>query len=250
MQEHETPVIRLPESTGSRPARKKKYRARVLYVAPTAARDTFKDEPSCFLGISLENPQFSPAKVESMLEWISRRFDSCTLLVGDSMHRLTLEATRGLSREEATGVAARLGDDFIQSHVATVEKFAPKCRFEFLRCSEVVETASFAMYSQRIRHYFDSHSSFRESVASFGRNYHRKVWDKLSEEERQKRIENSCNYFLEEFAIFCVLREYGTRVFAYPGSFSTLIEVSNGEHEGIEPMLRELIIVSLSLRKR
>ncbi len=235
---------------GEPQARKKKYRTRVLYVAPEEQRETFKQHGRCFLGISLENSQFTRAKFASMVEWVSRRFQECTLLVGDSMHRITLETTRKMPLCQAREHALRLGTEFIENEGTAVDAFRDACKFSFLRCSSIVETDLFATHYQMIRGFFDTNDKFRESVESFGKTYHRKHWESLSEAEREYRIQRSCDYFLEEFAIFTVLREQGIRVFAYPGSFSTLNEVANGEHDGVDPMLRDLTIVSLSLRKR
>lgn len=60
----------------------------------------------------------------------------------------------------------------------------------------------------------------------------------------------SSDYFLEEFAIFCCLKERGLTVMLYPGSFDTLYEIAAGEHPGAPKELRDLIVVSLQLRGR
>lgn len=60
----------------------------------------------------------------------------------------------------------------------------------------------------------------------------------------------SSDYFLEEFAVFCCLRDSGLPVMIYPGSFGTLSEIAAGEHEGAPKQLRDLIVVSLQLRGR
>jgi tRNA-dependent cyclodipeptide synthase len=74
-----------------------RYRAKIDGVSPASRRDTFEQHEECFLGISLENSNFVRAKLAGIVEWIARRFARCTVLVGDSIHRITLEATRGLA---------------------------------------------------------------------------------------------------------------------------------------------------------
>ncbi|WP_407285288.1 hypothetical protein [Streptomyces sp. BP-8] len=69
-------------------------------------------------------------------------------------------------------------------------------------------------------------------------------------EELERRIRRSSDYFLEEFAVFCCLKERGLQVMLYPGSFDTLYEIAEGRHEGAPKELRDLIVVSLQLRGR
>ncbi|WP_328546229.1 hypothetical protein [Streptomyces platensis] len=68
--------------------------------------------------------------------------------------------------------------------------------------------------------------------------------------ERNWNDGSSGPYFLEEFAIFCCLKDSGLPVMLYPGSFGTLSEIAAGEHEGAPKQLRDLIVVSLRLRGR
>jgi len=77
------------------------YRAKVDFVSPQNRRDTFELEYECFLGVSLGNRNFEPVRFHSLLEWVSRRFSKCKILVGDSIHRLTLESCSGMSAHEA-----------------------------------------------------------------------------------------------------------------------------------------------------
>jgi tRNA-dependent cyclodipeptide synthase len=71
-----------------------RYRTKIDFVSPQNRRDTFELEYECFLGVSLENRNFEPARFHSLLEWVSRRFSKCKILIGDSIHRLTLESSR------------------------------------------------------------------------------------------------------------------------------------------------------------
>ncbi|MFG2863781.1 hypothetical protein [Streptomyces sioyaensis] len=87
-------------------------------------------------------------------------------------------------------------------------------------------------------------------LEAFGRDYHSKNSGGAPEAELERRIRMSSDYFLEEFAVFCCLRDSGLPVMIYPGSFGTLSEIAAGEHEGAPKQLRDLIVVSLQLRGR
>ncbi|MFC0843953.1 hypothetical protein ACFH04_09540 [Streptomyces noboritoensis] len=85
---------------------------------------------------------------------------------------------------------------------------------------------------------------------AFGRAYHAKHSPTVSAAERQRRIDASSAYFLEEFAVFCCLTRRGLPVMVYPGQFSTLAEIAAGRHPQAPGELRDLTFVSLRLQGR
>jgi tRNA-dependent cyclodipeptide synthase len=228
----------------------RRYRAEVHFVSPPTARKSFEEHDTCFLGVSLENQNFTPPKFKALVIWVSRRFANCAVLVGDGIHRITLEMARSMSPATASIEAVQLGDEFIKENSAVLNEFREQTDFWFLKCSDVQRSAAYADYHRRLRGYFEDNEEFRESVYEFGRNYHRNRSDGLAEAELRFRIGRSCDYFLEEFAIFCCLKERGLPVMVYPGSFSTLREVACGIHPGVPAELRDLIVVSLDLKGR
>lgn len=226
------------------------YRAKIDSVSPASRRDTFEQHEECFLGISLENSNFVRAKLSGIVEWIARRFARCTVLVGDSIHRITLETTRGLAPDAALAEGLRLGREFTDRTRDVFDGFADRTRFSFLTCGEVQTTAAYAAYHDQLVELYRTDERFRASVESFGRKYHAKHSTGMSEAELERRIQRSSDYFLEEFAIFACLRQQGTQVMVYPGSFSTLAEIADGQHPDAPQELRDLVVVSLSLRGR
>nr|VFK00598.1 MAG: hypothetical protein BECKLFY1418A_GA0070994_11204 [Candidatus Kentron sp. LFY] len=66
----------------------------------------------------------------------------------------------------------------------------------------------------------------------------------------EQSIRRSVDYFLEEFAVFACLNQQGLPVMVYPGSFSTLSEITSGMHPGAPREIRDLIVVSLRLKGR
>ncbi|MGD3110631.1 tRNA-dependent cyclodipeptide synthase [Streptomyces sp. YGL11-2] len=241
--------LAVPKQTSS-PSRRRRYQTDVSFVSPISSLNSFEEHGSCFLGISLENSNFRPAKVRSMAEWISRKFPQCTVLVGDSIHRITLESTRGLRPPEALAEASRLGREFIDEHAHIFYEFQERTDFTFINCSEVQARDSYHDYHRVLRDWFTQDVTFRTSLEAFGRRYHSKNSDGAPAVEVERRIRMSLDYFLEEFAVFCCLKDSGLPVLLYPGSFGTLTEIAAGEHEGAPKQLRDLIVVSLKLRGR
>lgn len=232
------------------PTRRTRYKAEIASVSPATSRTTFEQHDSCFLGVSLENSNFTTAKLTSMVRWISRRFARCTVLVGDSIHRLTLESTRGMTAGDARDRALELGRQFLDHERNVFEEFSDATTFTFLNCSDVQTGQECAEFYGELRTFFEKDEVFRSSVESFGRAYHRKHSSGISEAEWEHRIRMSSEYFLEEFAIFSCLKRQGLPVMVYPGSFSTLSEIARGEHPGAPEELRDLIVVSLHLKGR
>lgn len=214
------------------PARRRRYKAEIGFVSPVSSRDTFEQFDTCFLGVSLENSNFKPAKLDAMLKWISRRFAHCTVLVGDSIHRITLESTGARSGRDALDHALLLGRQFVHSRLPVFDAYREHTTFTFSTCGEVQTRAAYAAYYRELRELFAADPAFRSSVESFGRSYHRKRLGGGDTAQLEDRIRMSSRYFLEEFAIFACLQQQGIPVMVYPGSFSTLSEIARGEHPG------------------
>ncbi|WP_207631944.1 tRNA-dependent cyclodipeptide synthase [Photorhabdus sp. RW14-46] len=96
--------------------RNNQYRAKIAFVSPQSRRNTFKSETECFLGVSLENRNFQSNRFHTLVKWASQRFSICKILIGDSIHRITLETTKGFSQEDALSLAIQIGQDFMQEN--------------------------------------------------------------------------------------------------------------------------------------
>ncbi|MEU7167199.1 tRNA-dependent cyclodipeptide synthase [Streptomyces morookaense] len=234
----------------AQPIRRTRYKAEIGFVSPRSSRDTFEQHDTCFLGVSLENSNFTLPKFTSMVKWISRRFARCTVLVGDSIHRITLESTRAMAPDEARATALHLGRQFMADARQVFDDYRHSTDFTCLTCSEVQTWETCADFQDRLHKFFADDDTFRSSVESFGRSYHAKRSAGLTEAELERRIRMSSDYFLEEFAVFACLQQLGLPVMVYPGSFSTLTEIAAGLHPDAPQELRDLIVVSLHLKGR
>ncbi|MER5964600.1 tRNA-dependent cyclodipeptide synthase [Streptomyces sp. NPDC002057] len=243
------PATSLP-STRPDGKRRTRYKTSIQSVSPASERNSFDDHEACFLGVSLENSSFTPAKFESMLTWVSRRFSRCTVLIGDSIHRLTLASTRGMHPDQALPHALDLGRRFVQARQPLLDAHRATTDLTVVTCGEVQETAEYEEFHHALRTLFAKDEAFRDSVEAFGRAYHAKHSPTADAVERQRRIDTSSAYFLEEFAVFCCLARRDLPVMVYPGRFSTLAEMASGMHPGAPDELRDLTLVSLHIQGR
>ncbi|UUU38128.1 tRNA-dependent cyclodipeptide synthase [Streptomyces sp. NBC_00162] len=168
------PSAPTPSSTHPEGRRRTRYRTAIHSVSPAANRNTFEDHEACFLGVSLDNSSFTPAKFDSMLKWVSRHFSRCTVLIGDSIHRLTLASTRGMNPDQALEHALDLGRQFIHAQQPVLDSYRAVTDFTVVRCSQVQETEEYAEFHYELRTLFAKDDAFRASVEAFGRAYHAK----------------------------------------------------------------------------
>ncbi len=202
-----------------------RYKAKVDRVSPHSERNTFERLDRCFLGVSLQNRNFARPKLAGIVQWIGRRFPYCTVLIGDTIHRITLEVTQGLAPEVALIEALALGREFIHRERRVFERWREQTEFSFVTCGEIQQRPAYHDYHRDLVHLFKTDIPFSESVESFSHAYYRGRSTYLGPEESIRR---SVDYFLEEFAVFACLQQQGLPVFVYPGSFSTLAEIAAG----------------------
>jgi tRNA-dependent cyclodipeptide synthase len=229
---------------------KTRYKAKVDSVSPTANRASFAHAGSCFLGVSLENNNFRPDKLSGIVEWLSRRFSMCTVLIGDSIHRLTLQSTQALDPVVALSRAVDIGHRFVEDSLPIFDRYGSDTRFEFLTCQAVQAGEYYQQYHRQLTRLYTRNADFRASIHRFGERYHSKNSGLTSVFELNNRVNVSAQYFLEEFAIFACLRRQGQSVMVYPGSFSTLSEIACGLHPQAPDELQSLTVVSLCLKGR
>lgn len=229
-----------------------RYKAKIDSVSPQSVRSTFEEHSNCFLGVSLENSNFKLVKLKAIVEWISRRFSSCTVLIGDSIHRLTLASAENYSPEIARSKAIQLGKQFVLDSVEIFDRYKDNTSFKVITCNEIQQTPEYEVFYNKLKYLFETNEEFKNSVTSFSKKYHTSKINRysISAGELVTKINTSVEYFLEEFAIFACLKRQQHSVMVYPGSFSTLKEITQGLHPDAPIELKELIVVSLCMKGR
>jgi len=234
-----------PQHLPSTPSRRA-YKTKIASVAPVRMRHQYELQPGGYLGISLENEHFTPPKLEAMIRWLNRRFKNTAVLIGDSIHRITLETVRGMPAREAHTTAMQLG----QETVDLIRGFDGLELPKVLRCSEIQASRDFRRLYQELTELFERDVAFRASVTRFSETFQQRNDRPGAGVDYEWRVRRSCDYFLEEFAVFACLVADGYGVMAYPGAFSTLSEIVDGRHPDVPAQLRSLVVVSLDLRGR
>jgi tRNA-dependent cyclodipeptide synthase len=227
-----------------------KYWVGIAAVIPQDAIQELDKYEHCFLGISLENESFSMAKLIGIADWISKKFKKCTVLIGDSIHRITLQINQGLQENQALNKALLLGREYIDNASAVFDIHKDTCIFNLICCSDIQKTEDYFKYYQQLQDDMKQEEEFASSVKYYASEFVINHLHKNSEEV-MSYIELSCKYLIEEIAVFACLVKYDLSIMIYPGYLpKILLEKVGGHYPGTPDCLQQIIYVSLRLKGR
>ena len=227
-----------------------KYRALVSNVVPEAERPNLKKHEHCFLGVSLENKNFSIPKLIAIVDWIAKHFSRCTVFIADSMHRFTLQINRDFNEIQAYDKALLLGREYVDRSRIVFERHADTCHFDVMLASEIGKSEDYFNYLEQLQNQFSKDEKFSNSVKSCAQEFILRHLEQHTE-HFDRCAEMSYAYLLEELAITACLVKYGLSIMIYPGSLATIFgDIANGNHPDVPECLQKIIHVSLHLRKR
>ncbi len=230
------------------------YKASLAKVFPHSLRNSLSNYHNCVFITSLGSRNFvNSRRLEASIKWISEHFQTCIVLVSDSIYRLTIEIRGGLKDDESRRSALDAGQEFLENNYLLFEQYSASCHFKFRLASEIEKQSDFEAYYQEFQALYRNSESFHRMVNSFAQTYLNRI--EAAEEkpvdgllQRQKHL--AINYLLEELALFTCLALEGWAVFLYPGSIKTFEEISAGLHPGVPLPLKQMIWVSLRLKKK
>lgn len=176
-------------------------------------------------------------------DWTKDRFETCAMLVGDSLQRLTIEATEAAPPDLASAEAKRRATDLI----AQLEAARPHATI--IRTSEVIKDAAFGRWAGRFEEALARLPAFRRMIGHDARAF-------CERQQRQGRLASSfekafslaVRYLVEEVAIYAVLAEQGWLAETYLGNeLNSLAGFMRGEFPGVAPALERRTHVSLRI---
>lgn len=217
------------------------------------ARPGRKPFKRCILGVSLDSPEFYSAKLITITDWIRQHYADCEVMLGDGIHRITLQLDSGdnatsAGENEALERSKWLARDFAYSNLSVFNLRESTCRFHFVFCSEIQKGHDYLTYYSQLLALFGENRKFQNSVEAFASAF---LSRKSSRQERSKQhVELSCQYLLEELAVICCLAQASPCAFIYPGSLTILEEIADGQHPSVPACLLQIDYVKLDLKGR
>lgn len=228
-----------------------RYKAEVRILSPELARSTLLEHDRCFVGISLDNPNFLGPKLQSIVDWISNRYSNCIFLLGDNVHRHTLRLRKSLNDEQSYHHALGLGDYYLRTHGHMLKHSLTGESFTIIRGSDIHSNPKVRAYIEQLETQFATNPDFKSAVKSFALQFVARFDDDLGDdEEALEAVRHSCQYVLEELGETCYMISLGHRVLAYPGSLAIFQQIADGVFADLPEELDQLINVGLRLKRR
>ncbi|CAM3653983.1 hypothetical protein VA7868_04146 [Vibrio aerogenes CECT 7868] len=227
---------------------KPQYKGEIQQVSPKTERDFLKCKPRCFVGVSLGNPSFTGAKLEGLIRFISKRFGACTFLLGDHIHRLTLQIRLGVDEAQATKIALNMGREYTQLYHPLWEKVFKESSFNFIKGSDIYNDERVSCYLMNIQTLYQDNPEFMAAVDRFARTFISRALN--HNEFTENAIALSSQYVLEELAETCLMIDEGHQVLVYPGSLAIFEQIAEGNFPALPKELKSLVNVSVRLKKR
>jgi len=228
------------------------HKVTMVKTTPKVTPEKLFSHNKCYMGISLTNPVFQGDALESLLHWMTDRFQQCLVVVGDVLYRYNEQIFSGLDPEKAQTRAQRLGDAFIEQ-TKEIFQSLPNDKVKLTRWQYHLQSPEFLKSKERLNLLFESDTEFQPAVQrdafSFIRRQAKQNRDFAVPTE--KAIELSSQYLLEEIAVFSALSEQGWHVELYPGpELKVLIDIAKGKYRNVPKGLTERINVELSVGEK
>jgi len=224
----------------------------IVKILPRISTSELFSRKKCYLGISIENPLFDGDSLKALLTWAGGNFEQCLVIVGDYLSRFNERIVAGCDDELAGERAIRSGDLFISKTKELFSKLPAK-RIRLTRWKEHLQSEEYERAKKVLDEIFKTDEEFKASVE----------YDALSFVRRQQKhnqhlavdveeaIRLSCEYILEEVAVFSVLSESGWNVELYPGlELRVLAEVAKGRYPRVPAGLKDRVNVELKISRK
>ncbi len=221
---------------------------RIVTITPEISEQKVFSYRRCYMGISLDNPVFEGNSLRALLHWATERFEHCLVVAGDYLRRHNEFILNGLDRERAAAAAVSAGDEFIEK-ARDIFAETDGDKVELIRWRQCLAFVEYEHSRAALDKLFAADEAFREAVSRDAVGFVERQRDRnrrLAVDEAGA-IEISCEYLLEEIAVFSALSERGWHVELYPGpELHVLVDVAAGRFADIPQGLRERINIELS----
>lgn len=227
------------------------YKVEIANVSPVEYRNRWSRSDGAFLGISLQGDHSTGAKLLAQIQWLARHFDQPAILIGDSLHRLTIQIRENLPEPEALEKATRLADQLITHEIRPLLD-ACQLRPSVKLSSQYTALPDFARYLDTVEELYASVPAFADALDDCARSFvsRRMVAGGDVPGIAAKLQLLSRTYLLEEIALFCLLVREGHSTMIYPGSLSVFMEASQGRYPEVAALLGGLRCISVRLKRR
>lgn len=151
-----------------------------------------------FLGISVGSPYYSKQRIRKYLDYAKKRFNVFAFLLGDEIFRYTLAGLRGISIDEATSRARKIGieresmlKDLIRNEVFPIS---------VIRWNYIQNIPMYSLMIEAIQLAYRNDISFKEMVRT---QIFLNLGDRVEETglSRDPSIDNDISFFFDSYIL-------------------------------------------------
>jgi len=224
---------------------------KIVKTTPKATQQQLTSYKRCYMGISLDNPDFYGSSLEALLQWTAANFEQCLIIIGDYLRRFNAQifnSNGGLTEETAS---MKAGDAYLEQNAEILNRFREP-KIKIIRWKDCLAFEQYKKAKLILDNLYKSDDAFRASLQkdafSFINRQKRKKQTPAVSTERA--IEISCQYLLEEIAVFSTLAEQGWNIEVYPGpELGVLVDIAKGNFSQIPDGLKQRINIELKVEK-
>lgn len=206
---------------------------------------------NCYLGVSINNPFFWGDHLGLLLQWIDKRFPKCQIVIGDYLHRINEIMSNGRNEESAIKASLSLGDKMYERINGNLERMTNNI-FTVHRWQDYINDLDTLDKLHKIFSLFNSNQGFHDGIQQSCKEFiarQIKQGKKLGV-SKEKALELSSKYLLEELAVFSTLIEKDYTVQVYPGTQLLILkQLANGEIIEVDTNLKKGIFLDLTVKK-
>lgn len=170
---------------------------------------------NCVLSISVGQKPHEGEKFIATLKEISKIVDRCTIVVGDTLQRHTLEIFSNGSEHEIMSFSKKQGDLWIERNKLSVDNILKD--YEIIRWDFWMGHPEFQEKLEFIKAHYNSSPGFKNAVDSTIKEFEERILPRLDKEVSQNLVYSKClKYLLEECAGQLLWINYGYEVEIYP----------------------------------
>ena len=230
------------------------YRVKIKKIIPEDSGLSYRNRNRCYTGISISNPFFQSGLVVDFFSWILMNFDYCCVFIDDYFHQYNEAAFTGKDPVECIGHAREHGSR-VEAYINKViyDAFDEPYRFKIVKSTELAESSNCKNHSANFKVLFQTNEAFRLGIEKSAEDYVQRQIKRQNyfNVTKERAVELSCLYLIEEIAIFTTICDMGYDVEVYPGpELPILIDIAQGKFDNIPLSLKHRINIELKMVKK
>lgn len=204
------------------------------------------NQSKCIMPISIGQKVHEGAKFSAVIKLISSYFNSCTILVDDSIQRYTKQiGNQHLSLEELRKIAITEGDEWLERNKPSYEQLT--IPYKISRWDDWYKHSDYQSSYNKVNNLYQSDETYRQIVHDNIKEFierHTAYMD-VKEYDHQHAFDNCLQYLKEECSVMCLwaIEKYDFEV--YPSGRNQAMKAT---HERLIKPFDPNILKSVGIR--